>query len=277
MSNEETLTSDIVSNTTSETPNQLKGKECEGIGKVKRYDLVKNLVGKKFGKLLVLEIVGVHNKSHNVIFRCKCDCGIIKNVRSCNLSRAVSCGCYRYNVIDKERKIKICSSCKISKNIEEFAKNKSRKDGKSQFCKNCKLNTDKKYRGKYQSTQTEYTRNRRRTDISFRIASNLRRRVNEMVRTYKKSNRIYKKVNRTLELLGCSIEEFRLYLQSLFQPGMTWENYGLHSWHIDHIIPCDKFNLTEEEDQRKCFHYSNMQPLWAIDNIRKGNKTEYVK
>ena len=55
---------------------------------------------------------------------------------------------------------------------------------------------------------------------------------------------------------------------------MTWKNHGLKGWHIDHIIPCAAFDLTKEEEQKKCFHYSNLQPLWWIDNLKKSNKME---
>jgi hypothetical protein len=83
----------------------------------------------------------------------------------------------------------------------------------------------------------------------------------------------------TVILLGCSIANLKDYLESLWLPGMSWENYGIWdgtknnmTWHIDHIIPCSSFDLTKEEEQRKCFHYTNLQPLWAIDNILKGDK-----
>ena len=60
------------------------------------------------------------------------------------------------------------------------------------------------------------------------------------------------------------------HIQNKFTEGMLWDNYGL--WHIDHIRPCSKFDLSKPKEQRKCFHYSNLQPLWAIDNIRKGSR-----
>ena len=72
----------------------------------------------------------------------------------------------------------------------------------------------------------------------------------------------------TEELLGTSFEEFKIYLEKLFSPGMAWSNYG--QWHIDHIIPCAHFDLTDSCQQRLCFHYLNMRPLWAADNISKG-------
>ena len=80
------------------------------------------------------------------------------------------------------------------------------------------------------------------------------------------------KAAKTMELLGCSTAEFKAHIQSLFQPGMTWENMG--SWHIDHIRPVCSFDLTDSEQQRCCFHYSNLQPLWAADNLKKWKKYE---
>ena len=80
------------------------------------------------------------------------------------------------------------------------------------------------------------------------------------------------KAFKTIELLGCSVQECRQYLESKFQDGMTWENHGMYGWHIDHIIPCASFDLTDPEEQKKCFHYTNLQPLWAKDNLSKGCK-----
>ena len=80
------------------------------------------------------------------------------------------------------------------------------------------------------------------------------------------------KVNSTIDLLGCSVEELRIHLEAQFVEGMNWENYGLYGWHIDHIRPCSSFDLTDAEQQRICFHYTNMQPLWAKDNLKKSDK-----
>jgi hypothetical protein len=76
-----------------------------------------------------------------------------------------------------------------------------------------------------------------------------------------------------VENLGCSISEAKQYLESLFLEGMSWNNHGLRGWHIDHIIPCHSFDLTNPEERKKCFHYTNLQPLWALDNMKKGNKS----
>ena len=76
-----------------------------------------------------------------------------------------------------------------------------------------------------------------------------------------------------MKLLDCSIPELRLYIESKFQKGMTWDNYG--EWHLDHVIPCDTFDLTDSEQQKICFHYTNLQPLWAVDNLKKHNKLNW--
>ena len=66
------------------------------------------------------------------------------------------------------------------------------------------------------------------------------------------------------------MEFFMKYIEAQFKPGMTWERYG--EWHVDHIRPCASFDLTDPKQQKICFHYSNLQPLWAADNIKKGAK-----
>lgn len=71
----------------------------------------------------------------------------------------------------------------------------------------------------------------------------------------------------TAELTGCSIKFLKEYLESKFTKGMSWENYGQYGWHIDHIKPCASFNLLDPEEQKKCFHYTNLQPLWATKSI----------
>ena len=72
--------------------------------------------------------------------------------------------------------------------------------------------------------------------------------------------------------MGCNIDFLKKYIAKKFTKGMSWDNYGLYGWHIDHIKPCSCFDLTKPEQQKLCFHYSNLQPLWAKDNISKSNK-----
>lgn len=126
---------------------------------------------------------------------------------------------------------------------------------------------DKKYRKN--NKRAAYYTNRRKTDLNYKIGCNLRTRINHALRA-KEKNR--KKYYSTIALIGMEIQDFILYLESLFLPGMTRDNYG--NWHIDHILPCASFDLTDPEQQKICFNYKNLQPLWAIDNIKKGSKLE---
>lgn len=75
-----------------------------------------------------------------------------------------------------------------------------------------------------------------------------------------------------LDLLGCSLDYFMKFIERKFKSGMSWANYSLKTWHIDHRLPCSSFNMNDEWEQRWCFHYSNLQPMFAKENIAKSNK-----
>lgn len=77
------------------------------------------------------------------------------------------------------------------------------------------------------------------------------------------------KARPTVELLGCNAEDYRLYLEGLFEPGMSWENWG--AWHVDHVQPLASFDLSDPEQQAQAFHYTNTQPMWADENLSKGS------
>ena len=109
----------------------------------------------------------------------------------------------------------------------------------------------------------KYDIKRAENDPFFRIIKNYRRRIWDV---YKHNIRS----NTTLELLGCSPEELAQHLEKQFQPGMTHDNYG--EWHIDHIRPIASFDLSDPEQEQECWHYTNLQPLWAKDNLSKGDK-----
>jgi len=206
---------------------------------------------------------------------------------------------------------KICKKCKKEKQLDCFHNYKSSSDGKKSYCKDCikiytKLYLEKnkdeikkrkkiyyyltiekqkeisrkyysenkeKYK-KYNSDNREAINKRkkeyRKINESFRIADNLRRRLNKVI---KKNNAI--KSKKTIKLLGCSILELKLKIEGMFKPGMSWDNYGYNGWHIDHIIPCASFDLTDPEQQKACFHYNNLQPLWRIENQSKNKKLIY--
>ena len=94
----------------------------------------------------------------------------------------------------------------------------------------------------------------------------MRKRVWDAVSTQGSS-----KSDRTISLVGCSIGFLKKYIESKFLSGMTWRNYGLRGWHIDHVVPCATFDLKNTEDQKKCFHYTNLQPMWWLDNLKKSS------
>jgi hypothetical protein len=102
---------------------------------------------------------------------------------------------------------------------------------------------------------------RLKNNINTRITYNLRARLHKALHRNQK-------INTTIKLLGCDVNFLKIYLKNLFSDGMTWENYG--KWEIDHIVPCSSFDLSKPEEQRRCFHYTNLQPLWENENIKKG-------
>ena len=112
-----------------------------------------------------------------------------------------------------------------------------------------------------------YTLKRVKEDPEYRLLFALRRRLSKAVA---KSGAV--KSARTMELIGCSVDYLMAYLEVQFTDGMTWDNHG--EWHIDHIRPCASFDLTDPAQQRECFHYSNLQPLWAADNLAKSDNWE---
>ncbi|SIP85958.1 Hypothetical protein PACV_243 [Pacmanvirus A23] len=127
-------------------------------------------------------------------------------------------------------------------------------------------NKDKMRKYKYNYNNI-YQKNRRLIDPKFKIACNLRGRLRDALNGKNKSAK-------TMELLDCEPEFLKLYLELQFTPQMTWDNYGSY-WHIDHIKPCASFDLMNPEHQKQCFHWSNLQPLEAIENIRKGAKLNW--
>lgn len=112
-----------------------------------------------------------------------------------------------------------------------------------------------------------YRRNRYKSDPSYKVVVNLRSRIKKTLKAAVKSKR-------SLSLIGTTPEKLRQHLESLFLPGMSWEYYGLKGWHIDHIVPCAAFDLSDPAQQRRCFHWSNLRPLWAKTNIKKGAQTD---
>lgn len=116
---------------------------------------------------------------------------------------------------------------------------------------------------KYREQQTEYEVNRYHTDPMFAVKKNIRGRLQKCLK-----KKYWLKRSKFAEYIGCTQNELKVHLESKFTEGMSWNNYG--KWHIDHI-QCMDSAKTEEEMLKLC-HYTNLQPLWALDNIKKSNK-----
>jgi hypothetical protein len=118
-------------------------------------------------------------------------------------------------------------------------------------------------RERFLENNRRWVRERYRSNIDFRLRKILRERMRGAVRRESKCAS-------ATALLGCTTSELRAHLEAQFRPGMTWENYG-PVWHIDHIRPCASFDLLDPAQQRACFHYTNLQPLFALENMKKGS------
>ena len=198
--------------------------------------------------------------------------------------------------------MKACRKCKVEKYESEFYKDARAKDGYQGKCIECekeykKENKDrireykknyflgnvdnlyekrkewnKKNIEKMREYFNQYKKERIKTDVNFAIKCRLRSRLRMALKGHCKSKS-------TMQLLGCSVEELKLHLEKGFynhkttgEP-MTWEKYG--EFHIDHIRPCSAFDLSDPEQQKICFHYTNLQPLWAEDNLRKSDSLDW--
>jgi hypothetical protein len=199
--------------------------------------------------------------------------------------------------------MKVCSCCKLEKSLFEFNKNKTTKDKLKHQCKSC----EKDYRDKnklkikqyYQSNKHiisekgkkyrldnyekiierernydknnrhirhKYKQNRRAIDSLFKLSCNIRTLIGK---SFIRNGFI--KDSKTNNILGCTFEEFKVHLEKQFTKGMNWSNHG--EWHLDHIYPVSLAKT--EEEIIKLNHYTNFQPLWAEDNLRKGNRLDY--
>lgn len=135
------------------------------------------------------------------------------------------------------------------------------KEKRSEYMKNWRLNN----KDKIKNNSIIYKKNNPEFAVRMKVFKNIRTRISMFL----KSSNVSKN-NKLMDMLGCTQKEFKKHIESLFKEGMSWDNYGLNGWHLDHIIPIS-FAKTEE-DLVKLNHYTNFQPLWAIDNIKKGNK-----
>ena len=188
--------------------------------------------------------------------------------------------------------MKICTQCCKVKDL--FATRKVSPDGLSYKCKDCikennrnyyllhseyinknvknrynkekKKEYNKKYnilnREKINTKKREYHNLRARQDINYKLSCSLRDRLRKALKDSQRSGSAVRD-------LGCSIPDFKIWLEKQFQNGMTWNNYG-KVWHIDHIIPLSKFDLADRNQLVKACHWFNLRPLWARENILRN-------
>jgi hypothetical protein len=197
--------------------------------------------------------------------------------------------------------MKTCLKCNIPKDESEFYKRKDTVDGLHRYCNICcraekkKYYSDNKeerkdYHQKYREDNREYfreychehyhnnkeqyrewERNRLKTDPLFR----LKKSIGALLNGHLNKNKVTKS-NRTIKYLGCSIVDYKQYLEAKFTSEMNWENYGSY-WEIDHIKPIDSFDLSDPQQLNECFNYKNTQPLSKKENREKSNKIlQYV-
>ena len=203
--------------------------------------------------------------------------------------------------------MKKCTKCKVGKELHEFSKDKQKKDGLTLHCKSCvknnyelnkekvlarkkqyvkdnqekilkynkeynKLNKDKissynKYYNKInKDKKSEYNKMYK---LKFNTIQKLKSNIRSLIRgSFKRGKRNLKKESKTEQILGCTINEFIIHIESQLKEGMTLDNHG--EWHLDHITPL-AIAKTEQDIVRLC-HYTNFQPLWAYENLIKGSK-----
>jgi len=192
---------------------------------------------------------------------------------------------------------KECSKCAELKPLDRFCKAGNNSTGYSSHCKKCrskewdiyyKKHGDKvrktarknrpkhterivKYRDKIKPKRNLAERERAKTDIQFKLNRNIR---SSMCHSLKYNGS--KNGRHWEDLVGYTLTDLKKHLQKQFIDGMTWENWGINGWHIDHVIPISAFNFTDPShtDFKRCWSLKNLQPLWAFDNISKNDKLE---
>lgn len=174
---------------------------------------------------------------------------------------------------------KVCSKCKLEKSVCEFSF-RTKTNRPISTCKKCEIDRVKSYKEqnstkvleskkKYREKINKYFYNKRRTDSVYKLTCNYRLRIHNFL----KKNELSKNDN-TTSMIGCVPKQLKIHIENQFTDGMSWDNYGLFGWHIDHIVPLS--SVKTEEDLYKLCHYTNLQPLWAKDNWSKSNKLDYL-
>ena len=162
---------------------------------------------------------------------------------------------------DKAISKKWPSNSRENRKIIEARHNEKYPKSRSIKCKKWRLSNPDKAKEGYRKSNIKAMKN-----LDRYLASILRRRFLLAVKNNQKSGSAVKD-------LGCSISEFKKYIESKFSPGMSWENRGASGWHFDHIKPLCSFDLSDRDQMKVACHYTNIQPMWAIDNLKKGKSS----
>jgi hypothetical protein len=161
--------------------------------------------------------------------------------------------------------VKKCTQCNKTKNIFENFRIKHSKDGYSNICKEC----DKIYSKSVAKELYQKKKHKLATNIQYKLSENIRARLRILL------GNIKIKKPKTEKLIDCNLDDFTKHLNKLFYKDISFDNYGT-TWHLDHIIPCDWFNLTEIDQLKACTHYTNLQPLLINDNSVKSNRLDWI-
>jgi len=184
---------------------------------------------------------------------------------------------------------KECNSCLKVKDFFDYQKDKQKPYGVASDCRDCrnlklrnKYKRDPNYADTMKTRHSEYYQNnkekvhkaanirnkrRQKTDVLYALKKKVKRRIYDIART-----KGWKTNDKKDKYLGCSYVELKLHLESLFEEGMSWDNHTTDGWHIDHVIPISVADSYEEA--RRLNHYTNLAPMWAKSNIKKGDKYE---
>jgi hypothetical protein len=192
---------------------------------------------------------------------------------------------------------KRCAKCGVKKSPDAFHKSKANRDGLQSYCNACKQvlikiwrednyervkQQQEEYRKTHREERREYNRQwrqknrdywrhyqneRLRTDPNYRLRNYIGAAIRKAIKKNRKS---------AFHILGYSVDDLRWHLESLFQPGMSWQNYGTE-WHIDHVVPKSWFNLETENglneyEMKLCWSLQNLQPMWTSENLEKRDK-----
>lgn len=177
------------------------------------------------------------------------------------LKRCKNCN-NEFNAVGNSKTCSVQCSSMFKKNRRSQYESNYRKHNRDMLLKKKqKYYQDNKVR--LNQVKKEYNNKKHSEDISFKLKANLRTRLGQAIRNNQKSGS-------AIDDLGCSIEELKKHLELQFKEGMNWDNWTRDGWHIDHIKSLASFDLTDEEQFKQAVHYTNLQPMWAKDNLKKG-------